>query len=211
MKTTLSLVCVFASALMLSVVPALGQFSLDEIEASVGKLSDEMGRVDALLGDTDPNKRLAAMDMLIKSGNADYATRAREVGLFSSDKQMQRRALAAVFDAGGPFRFDIPLTGVAEDATRIRAYIKNWNTGVLRDNESVGQFLLYTAPFDEGKQCWTYKTSSSCAVTPTGEQYVFTDGSSFVGSFKLMPDATLAGEGSYRGNKTVSFVVNLVE
>lgn len=191
---------------------AQAQMSLDDIEASIGGLSDEMVRVEALLSNEDANKRLAAMDMLIKSGNPDYALRAREMGLFSSDKQMQRRALAAIFDAGGPFRVDIPLQGVDEEKTRIRGYIHDWDTGVLRDNESVGQFLVYLGAFDATKQCWPYRNNKSyCAITPTGNQYVFTDSSTFIGSFVLLPDGTLSGQGSYRDYGSVSFVVNLVE
>lgn len=198
------------SILLAGAMPAQAQFSLDDIEASIGSLSDEMARVDALLGDTDPNKRLAAMDMLIKSGNVDYATRAKEVGLFSSDKQMQRRALAAIFDSGVPLRIDFPLANVDEDETRVRSMIKYFD-GSVREGSAYGQILLHLGKFDIENTCWTYKGRSDCAVVPTGDHYVMPSFFYRTGAFRLNASGVLEGDMTYYDNSSFVFTINLVE
>lgn len=210
MQSMLSILAVSFSALALSVTGAAAQFSLDEIEANVGSLSDEMTRVDALLGDADPNKRLAAMDMLIRSGNVDYAARAKEVGLFSSDKQMQRRALAAIFDAGGPFRIDVLLQGLDEDKTRAREFVKGQD-GSFRDNDTVGSVLLYTGEYSAELACWPVRKRSECAITPTGDHYIVSGYYAFTGSFSLNAEAALTGSANYYNRDTFPIRVNLVE
>lgn len=203
----------FASAAI--VVPlatsAFAQMSLDEIEASVGGMSDEMARVDALLAEPDQNKRLAAMKMLIQSGNPLYESRARETGLFSSEKEMQRVALAAIFDGGGPFRADFSLSGVDEDEAKIRSWIK-YVGGTLFEDGKMGQVTIYTSAYDEERKCWPLKSNENhCAFTPTGDYYVLDWDMSFRGTLALTTEAVLAGEGAYDGLGTVKLQINLVE
>ncbi len=212
MKNKFAFLAAVASLGLLSALPVQAQFSLDEIEANVGSLSDEMTRVDALLSDPDPNKRLAAMDMLIKSGNLDYAARAKEVGLFSSDKQMQRRALNAIFDNGGPFRVDALLNVVADDKTWARSFIKTYD-GSFRDNDSIGSVIIYLGEFDKTAGCWPARGQSYCSITPTGDQYVIRIGGMLQldGILSLGADGVLSGSGIFREMETFPIRINLAE
>lgn len=194
----------------LAATPSSAQLSLDDIEATVGGLSDEMARVDVLLAEPDQNKRLAAMEMLIKSGNPLYAQRARETGLFSSDKEMQRVALKAIFDAGGPFRIEVPVQGLNEDETRVRRWVLD-NQGSLFDGDTKGQFLIYTSAYDEAEKCWKFKGKSYCAFVQSGDHYVLRDWGNFEGTVRLSTNGLLVGEGAPYGRKTVKFQIDLVE
>lgn len=211
MKTKTTFLAGLASLLLLCPLAAQAQFSLDEIEASVGSLSDEMARVDALLSDADANKRLAAMDMLIKSGNLDYAKRAKEVGLASSDKQMQRRALTSIFDSGVPMRIDFPLTNVDEGETQVRRMVQSFD-GSVREGDAYAQVLLSLGKFDTENSCWVYKNNSSiCAIVPTGEHYVMPKTYGRTGAFRLNSSGVLEGDMTYYDGASFVFTIDLAE
>lgn len=201
-----------AFLLCLTTTPSFAQLSLEEIEASVGDMSDEMARVDALLAEPDQNKRLAAMEMLIKSGNPLYEQRARETGLFSSDKEMQRVALKAILDAGGPFRVEVPVQGLNEEATRVRHWVTRTNNGSLFEGDTKGQFLVYTSAYDEETRCWAFEgNSNKCAFVQSGDHYILRDWSDFEGTIRLSTDGVMIGEGAFGGSDTITFQINLVE
>ena len=174
---------------------ALAQSSLSDITAQLDARASEMAQVEALLADADAGRRLAAMELLIKSGNPVYAKRATEVGIFSSDVELQRAALRAVFDAGGPFRILINYGGSTDEQNGVKSWIGG--EGSWDDTTKRATYIFRTQPFDEKRQCWPFAESSNCAFRMVGSTVSIDEWSYAVGSFQLDTTGQLVGDFRY--------------
>lgn len=157
-----------AVAVWLTLAPgphAAGQSILDDIEAELGGRAAELEQVGALLSDPDPNRRIAAMELLMQSDDPLYRQRAREFGLFSDDPTLRRTAVHAIFDAGGAFRIEID--PVDEDSTNIAQFVSGYQGSMDSAGTSSVTFLL-TPGFDAVNVCWT-DAQDVCRVQPVGE------------------------------------------
>lgn len=181
---------------LLSLLSGIGvasaQQSLAEIQAAVAATSSELDQVDAMLADVDPNRRLAALQLLIASGNPVYMKRAKEVGLLSSDPEMQRVALAATFDQGGPFRLELDLSNAGEAEGVLRDRIADYN-GNVDETRKLGQVTFSTGPYDPAMKCWPFPGDDNCAIIPSGAAYSLNGWRYGAGSLQLQPDGTLLG------------------
>lgn len=156
-----------AATMLVSAVPcARSQASLDEIEAALANRTTELDRVDKLLADQDRNRRVAAMEALLQSGNPVFVGRAKEVGLFSSDRELREAALKSVFDAGGPFRLLLSLAGRDEE----KSHAMRWSTrfASVSDDGKTSSYSFGTSPYDEKAKCWKFQDNGNCAFYLSG-------------------------------------------
>jgi hypothetical protein len=199
---------------LLGVQSAAAQKTLAEIQSAVSVAASELEAVDALLNDPDQNKRLAAMQMLVQSGNPTYIKRAKEVGLFSSDAEMRRAAIGAVLDQGGPFRLELDLSQAGDAAKDVRWWIYN-HRGSVDDSLMVGQVTFSPMPYSADTKCWASSDKRQCFLIPTGAAYSLDGWHDGSGSLKLMPDGALLGTFSVnisgRSNKSVPARIPLAE
>lgn len=172
--------------------PAAAQTSLADIKAKLAGKTSELAEVDAMLAAPDKNSRVAAMELLLASGNPVFVQRAKEVGLFSSDPEMQSAALRAIFDAGGPFRVLLDLTTAKEDQTGARTWLSNYQ-GAWDSDGKVGSYTFSTRPYSEGKKCWQFLSGSNCAFTITGTSVSLGDWSNVAGTLTLDSAGSLTG------------------
>lgn len=165
---------------------------LDDIVAAVNAGQSELDKVDALLADTNRNKRIAAMTLLLKSGNPTFVARAKEIGLTSADTEMQAAALAAIFDAGGPFKLVFDLSQTEDDKDGVKDWVGG--EGSWDEVSQRALFVFKTKPFDPKKKCWMPShTDSYCAFTIVGRTISFGPWSYGVGSFELSAEGKLVG------------------
>jgi len=165
--------------------------TLADIKAQVEAASGELAEVDALLADPDPNKRLAAIQMLLASDNGTWVKRAKEVGLFSDDAEMQRAVVTAILETGGPFRADITLGD--EKRTGIRQWIKN-HDGNVDEANNVAHVVIKLNAYSAEDKCWPFGPyGNNCAFIPAGETYSLDDWDDANGTVRLDADGALAG------------------
>jgi hypothetical protein len=170
--------------------PARSQDTLSEIKEKLAGKTSELAEVDQLLAHPDKNQRIAAMELLLRSGNPVFVQRAKETGLFSSDPEMQQAALTAVFDSGGPFRLVIDLSGSEDEEHNI----KGWSNQLSWNPESgTAEFVFRTTPFDPKAQCWKFPESNVCAIYLSGATASIRDWHLAAGSFQLGGDGRLSG------------------
>ncbi|MBH0239519.1 hypothetical protein [Methylobrevis albus] len=186
------LLAMLTASLMTLVVPAAAQQTLDEIKKQLSSQKSELDEVDALLAQEDKNLRIAAMELLLKSGNPSFVQRAKETGLFSSDPELQRAAVAAIFEAGGPFRLVADLTTAPEEKTKAKAWL-SYVRGALTVDEKVGTYVFQTGPYDKSKQCWPFKEGRNCAFTLAGAAISLAEWRGVTGELTLSSDGVLAG------------------
>lgn len=190
-RTLLALVFLASSA---SHVAA--QSTLDEIEASIGGRATELERVETLLSDPDPKRRIAAMEAVLKTGDPAFVRRAKEVGLFAADPQLRQIAVKAIFDAGGAFRIDTDAP--SKDSTKIHDLVIFHGGNVSADGGGTIQFVL-TGDFNVENRCWTNR-NGNCSIRQTGETVHLVDWSYGSGSFQLDESGVLQGTMLYRGS-----------
>lgn len=201
--TLLAAICLTGSG------QANAQSSLDDIEKKLGEKTSELDRVDALLASENRNKRIAAMELLIQSGNPVFVSRAKEVGLFSSDPEMRSKALQAVFEAGGPFRLVIELNGDLEE-NRMGRWLSQ--RGSWDDDAKYGSYTFNVDPFDKKVNCWRFKGYNSCAIYLTGDTVSLQDWSSASGSLTLGREGKLEGTFQYKPNgKSIPASIDLMD
>ena len=196
LKNALLGVALLALAAGTSGVPARAASSLADIQKAVDESSSELDQVDALLADPDANKRLTAIKALLASGNPVWVKRAKEVGLFSSDPELQQAVVTAILDSGGPFRMDITLAD--EDKTGIRNWL-NYVKGDFDDENGIGHYTFRIQQFDSKEMCWKFvdqqaRQSGNCAFTPTGNNYSMNGGYYTSGNVSLNAEGALVGK-----------------
>ncbi|BCH15557.1 hypothetical protein [Mesorhizobium sp. L-2-11] len=170
--------------------PAFSQDSLSDIKEKLAGKTSELEEVDQLLAHADKNHRIAAMELLLRSGNPIFVKRAKETGLFSSDPEMQQAALNAVFDSGGPFRLVLDLSGKDDEEHLVKA----WSNQLIWNPEtSLAEFVFRTAPFDAKAQCWKFPENNTCAIYLSGTTASIRDWYNASGSFQLGGDGRLSG------------------
>lgn len=186
------LLAVVTASLIATMIPASAQQTLEEIKQQLSSKKSELDEVDALLAQEDKNLRIAAMELLLKSGNPSFVQRAKETGLFSSDLELQRAAVAAIFDAGGPFRLVADLTFAPEEETKTKAWL-SYVRGALTVDEKIGTFVFQTEPFDKSKKCWPFKEGRNCAFTLAGAAISLADWRGATGELTLSSEGILVG------------------
>lgn len=189
--------------------PSFAQSSLADIEKKLSEKTSELDRVDELLSSENRNKRIAAMELLILSGNPVFANRAKEIGLFSADPEMRSKALQAVFNSGGPFRLVLELNGDLE-SNRMGQWLSQ--RGSWDSEAKFGNYTFTVDPFDKKKNCWRFKGYSSCAIYLTGDTISLQDWSSASGSLTLGREGRLEGTFQYKPNgKSIRASIDLME
>lgn len=154
---------------LLSISTASAQSILDDIEAQITGRADELARAERLLADPDPNRRIAAMEALLGSGDPDFVRKAREVGLFSDDSRLRMAAIRAILDAGGTFRAEFLVPTDQTDVTNIYGWLQEFD-GSWSQDSSIGYFAFTLGRYDPGNFCWLWHNSDYCALLMAGEE-----------------------------------------
>ena len=186
---------VAAFGLIFYVFPSIGfsQTSLADLKEQMDANSRELDEIDAMLGDLDPNRRSAAMNLLLGSGNTEFVKRAIEVGLLSSDARMRAAALEKTLETGGTFTLDIDLTEKDEEETKIRGWLSRYGNGSWDDETKKGTTVFRLGEFDPKQKCWVALTAKRCALIVDGERVSLNRWDYSVGQFTLADDGTLKG------------------
>lgn len=196
----LSLSLILASAILgflVSPSSVLAQTTLADLRAQIDIDSQELDEIDTLLSDVDPNRRAAAINLLIKSGNSAFVERAIEVGLLSDDPRMRAVSLQKVLETGGPFTLDIQLTDAEEENTSIRKWLSDYGKGSWNESDGVGTTVFAIDDFDQKNNCWPFLNVKKCALVVDGERVMLAGWQYAVGALTLQDDGTLEGTFGY--------------
>ncbi len=123
---------------------------------------DAVDEYAALLNDPDPERSLAAMQLMIGLDDPQVRRMALQHGLTSTSPPVRRAALKAYFD-GGPV-LDIFIDGSSLDRKSLTSYI-NQRSGTVNGDGTA--FLSYkVGPFDDANGCYDFQSNASyCLIT----------------------------------------------
>ena len=133
--------------------------SAQDILAQVDKKVASGNEYQALLADPDPARALAAMQIMLASGDADLVRIALNAGLYSPNPTVQRTAFEAFIQTAPVLNIYIDGKS-AGDADRFRGWIEYYS-GTVND-KSVGFISQKVSDYDKYGSCYTYSGSSSC-------------------------------------------------
>lgn len=135
----------------------------DQIRGMIDQKVSTLNPYQELLNDADPSRSLAAMQIMLESGDRDLARMALEFGLLSPNAAVKRTAFESFLTTGPVFsiRFDGKGVKSSDYASRIR---NNWDGNLSPEN--IGYWRISVGSFLPEKKCFadTYYTSD-CFVT----------------------------------------------
>ncbi len=162
-----------------------------------------------LLNSPDPARSLAAMQIMMESGDADLVRMATEYGLLSPNPTVKRIALEG-FLATKPvlsIRFDGSKTS---DKDFSNVVVRNW-TGTV-DADMVGYWRISVGEYLADSSCYanTYNTSD-CFITVNSDG-VFLTPRYMNGRATISPEGSLIGTANLSNvTDTVPFTIQLID
>lgn len=169
------------------------EFEKSEAEARANSISDEeLAQFEAVLNGRDIERALRAMRFMLESGKPRLVRAAREFGLLSTEPLIQHEALKAVFDQGGPFRFEVDLTTADEKDSRARSWIQR-NRGSISVDGRTGYWTFSLGEYRSDHQCWVWRGDDDCSIMLSGVTIDIKHWRSAAGHLKLNESGALVG------------------
>lgn len=180
--------------------PALAQsMSAADILAQVEQKVGGVNEYQALLNDPDPTRSMAAMEIMLNSGDVALERMALDYGLYSPNQVVQRTALEAFFNTGPvlPIYFE---QHKDDENGHWAVYASNESGSVLED----GRVYLSkkVGDFDAGKGCYLYLNSDlelDCFIRMSDQNVSVLFWSQWH-NLALNDQGELVGSGAYPGS-----------
>jgi len=137
--------------------------SLDELKAQIDQKVSSEDEFRKLLNDPDPARSIAAMELMMASGDPSLERMAREFGVFSSDPVVRRLAIEAWLKANPVL--NVTYDGSATESTYFKNYFQKNSGSVNGDKQGFTSFPVNG--YDEAKDCYLYAGGNSCAMRIT--------------------------------------------
>lgn len=199
-----------ATGTIITMACAAGAQSLtpEEIQAQIDQRVQTLNPYAELLNDPDPARSLAAIQIMMESGDPDLERMAREFGLLSPSPQVQRAALEA-FLATGPIlsmRFDGSSVRDEDFVPRLRSRFE-----ATVGPDKIAFWKAKVGEFDPAQGCYVYDGSSACFVTVNADG-IFFSGQSYRARARIDESGSVAGSATVeRVDDPVPFSIQLIE
>jgi len=155
---------IFSALLMgaaLSFSAAAQTLSPADITAKINEKAGLINEYQALLNDPDPTRSIAAMEVMLESGDAKLQRMALDFGLFSPNKLVQYSALKAFFASRPVLRLYIDGSSVKDQDYFARS-IRDLSGTV--DNNTRGFATMKVGEFNPEQSCYKHSGSNGCFV-----------------------------------------------
>ncbi len=197
-----------ATLIPLATIATAQTLTPEEISALVDKRMKELNPYQNLLNDPDPDRSLAAMQIMMESGDPDLTRMALEFGLLSPNPSVKRIAFEAWLSTGPVMSFRFDGTNV-KDSTFTRRVRGSWN-GTLDDRTGYWRIQVGQRIKESGCYANTYH-QDRCFITVNSDG-VFLTPSDFNARGTLTDDGRLEGAGSMHNvDEPVPFSVQLID
>ncbi|WP_281968343.1 HEAT repeat domain-containing protein [Roseovarius nanhaiticus] len=147
--------------------------SLDELKAQIEQKVSSEDEFRTLLNDPDPARSIAAMELMMASGDPGLERMAREFGVFSSDPVVRRLAIEAWLKSGPVL--NITYDGSGTESAYFKSYFQNNKGSVDGDKRGFTSFPING--YDEANDCYVYAAGNACAmrITDVGPSVFLSD------------------------------------
>lgn len=142
--------------------------SAADIAAMVDEKMSGIDEYAALLSDPDPERSLAAMQIMIGLDDPQVSRMALQHGLTSTSPAVRWAALKGFFDSGA--NIGVYLDGSALDLANFTSYVTS--KGGTVDGDSIGYLTYKVGPFDPENSCYDYNPNPSYCLIKLTEDAV---------------------------------------
>jgi len=151
-----------AAALLFGTSLAFAQsMTVDEIKALVDQRVGALDEYQELLNDPDSRRAMAAMTIMLESGDPDLVRMGKQYGLFSPDTAVKQTALKAFFDSE-PL-IEVVMTAPKSGRDNFIRSIRQEDGSSRPDGTAYVSFKLGSE--DPSKSCYVYpNTGGLCAI-----------------------------------------------
>lgn len=186
------------SIMLATTAPAAAQVTLEEADEVMNSRNTELQAFQDRLNDTDPEKALSVLKLLIVKGDADQRRMAIRHGLQSTDSALRATTVRAILDSGPTLVLKFDPVADEPDGYYARAIAQA--SGILAEDGS-SEVVRNIAGYSEKEECWFYKhgASTSCLAMMRGEVVSISFGDSW-GNYALNDKGELEGQQSINGN-----------
>lgn len=196
------------------VLPSLAQaqtLTVEELRAQIDARVEALNPYAELLNDPDPARSMAAMQIMVQSGDPVLEEMAIEFGILSSDREVQTEALFA-------FLSKISTVTVQLDGSE---YLDQNFSNLVRNNlrgavgqDGMGFITFEIGQWDASRSC--FGDQGSCIVTLNGNSVVFLTGQGrtdyFSGRSEINNAGQLVGFGSiYALNSDLPTLIEILK
>ncbi|QUJ76968.1 hypothetical protein KDD17_02645 [Sulfitobacter albidus] len=202
-----------AAMLQLTINPVSAQtLTVEELRAQIDARVEQMNPYAELLNDPDPERSMAAMQIMLESGDDVLKDMALEFGLLSPNPSVRRTAFEAYLATGPNLTVQVDGSAIS-NASLYTSRIEDLGGTVGADN--AGFFRLPTGAFDAEKSCYTSKSEDNCLIVSNGDgvflSYRIGCCASGNGRGVLVEDGTIKGTLSLEDIEAVlPFVVQVI-
>lgn len=161
------------AALLLAMGAAQAQsISVEDLRAQVDARVGEMNGYQELLSDPNPARAIAAMEIMMGSGDATLQRMAVEFGIFSTNPSVRAAALKAYLDAKPTLSVFLTLSDDMSNSERgwLERTIASLNGTRVDAQEAFLSFRV--GDFDSVQDCYTHAVDSSTCLVRVSEQVV---------------------------------------
>jgi hypothetical protein len=149
---------------LFSVPPAAQTLSAADILAKVEEKVAGVNEYQALLNDPDPARSMAAMEVMLESGDPKLVRMALDFGIYSPNPLVQFTALKAFFDGKPLLRISIDGSDV-KDQDNFFSRMRDLNGTV--DANKIGYSIHKIGDFDKENSCYEQVGRGACFVRLT--------------------------------------------
>ncbi|MDF2143273.1 hypothetical protein [Paenirhodobacter sp. CAU 1674] len=140
--------------------PALAQsLSPADILAKVEEKTKVTNGYQNLLNDPDPARSMAAMEVMLESGDAKLQRMALEYGLYSPNQQVRYTALKGFLDGQPVLRLKVDGSRVKDPSD----FRRSFRSGTV-DAAKIGFLSLKVGEFDPEQSCYVTSGTNDCLV-----------------------------------------------
>lgn len=151
-----------ASLMMVSGASAQS-LSVDQLKAKIDARTNSLNQYQSLLNDPDPARAVAAMQIMMGSGDPELFRIARDFGIYSPNSTVQQVALDSFFRAKPVLVLVLDASKLdKQDIGRFDQQIVGGGGTVTPDH--VGTLTVKVGPYDDDQSCFVGNNSKDCFI-----------------------------------------------
>ena len=159
MKALMAFAAVMACMVSVATAQSL---TPEQLQAMIDQELSRENPYKAILADPDPERSLAAMRIMLRSGDQELVAMALEFGLLSPNPQVQRVAVEAYMTTNPVLT--VRLDGTDVKNTRLASFVRENLKGTL-DHDRIGFARLDLGALSEDGTCYKGRANSNCLLT----------------------------------------------
>lgn len=197
------------AAIMAFAAPVQAQsLSPDEIRRMVDERIDKLNPYQALLNDPDPARSLAAMQIMLESGDKELVRMALEFGILSPNPTVKRTAFEG-------WLTNAPILSIRFDGSGVKdkqfpnIVRSNWNGTI---NGTVGYWRIAVGNYLPEHKCYANTVRPDRCFITVNSDGIFLTADYLNARGTIAEDGQLTGSGSmYQVDEPVPFSIQLID